>query len=216
MASKFILNKQGFTLAEVLITLGIIGVIAGMTIPVLMQNIQDRQFKEAAKSAYSKASQALQLMKNDAGGSLSAYYGDITNSNAFYSDFKSHFKIAEEYTTRVVPLTGTSDIYSSLTGDAAGTWHFTSQFVTTDGMFWGLYDNGTMILIDVDVNGYQKKPNAFGKDTFEFQLVNDNLLPQGALGTYNETFASTYCSRTYHNALQGYTCMFYVMQGKDY
>ena len=37
----------GFTLAEVLITLGIIGVVAAMTIPTLMNNIQDVLFKTA-------------------------------------------------------------------------------------------------------------------------------------------------------------------------
>lgn len=34
--------KKGFTLAEVLITLGIIGVVAAMTIPVLMNSTNDQ------------------------------------------------------------------------------------------------------------------------------------------------------------------------------
>lgn len=36
------MKKYGFTLAEVLITLGIIGVVAALTIPTLMQNYKDR------------------------------------------------------------------------------------------------------------------------------------------------------------------------------
>lgn len=35
-------KAKAFTLAEVLITLGIIGVVAALTIPALMQNIQDK------------------------------------------------------------------------------------------------------------------------------------------------------------------------------
>ena len=40
--------KKGFTLAEVLITLGIIGVVASMTIPTLITNNQQRSLDTAA------------------------------------------------------------------------------------------------------------------------------------------------------------------------
>ena len=59
--------KKGFTLAEVLITLGIIGVVASMTIPTLMTNISNRQFETSAKKTESTLIQALMMMKaNDA------------------------------------------------------------------------------------------------------------------------------------------------------
>lgn len=51
--------KKAFTLAEVLITLGIIGVVAAMTLPTVITNIQDRQFKSAFKKHYSAISQAM-------------------------------------------------------------------------------------------------------------------------------------------------------------
>ena len=38
-------NLKGFTLAEVLITLGIIGVVAAMTIPALMNNVRATKLK---------------------------------------------------------------------------------------------------------------------------------------------------------------------------
>lgn len=60
----------GFTLAEVLITLGIIGVVASMTIPTLMQNIQDNEFKNKLKKEYSVISEAYQLLKTDSGGTF--------------------------------------------------------------------------------------------------------------------------------------------------
>lgn len=206
--------KKGFTLAEVLITLGIVGIVAALTIPVLMQNIQNWQFKEAAKSAFSKASQSIQLMKNDTGGTLSGYYSD---SASFYNDYRKFVKIAQDCTTRCVTATGTSDVYDTLLGDQAQTWLMASQFITPDGMFWGLYNNETgAIYIVVDVNGYIKKPNAYGIDTFIFQLIGDNLLPLGAKGTNYGTWPATYCNRTDHNSLQGYTCMFYLTQSKDY
>src|SRR5690349_15587424 len=54
----YFFTSNGFTLAEVLITLTIIGIIASLTIPALMNNIQDQQFKLAFKKAYVDASQA--------------------------------------------------------------------------------------------------------------------------------------------------------------
>ncbi len=51
--------KRAFTLAEVLITLGIIGVVAAMTIPSLMTKIQDKQFKVKYKESISIVSQAM-------------------------------------------------------------------------------------------------------------------------------------------------------------
>ena len=44
---------SAFTLAEVLITLGIIGVVAAMTMPTLMNQTQGAQYKTAYKKALS-------------------------------------------------------------------------------------------------------------------------------------------------------------------
>ena len=56
-------NKRmnGFTLAEVLITLGIIGVVAAMTMPTLMNSTQGAQYKAAYKKALSAISQGVTL-----------------------------------------------------------------------------------------------------------------------------------------------------------
>ncbi|MBP7211391.1 type II secretion system protein, partial [bacterium] len=51
-------TKKAFTLAEVLITLGIIGVVAALTIPTLMQRTQDREAISALKKFYSTLSSA--------------------------------------------------------------------------------------------------------------------------------------------------------------
>jgi len=53
------MKRQGFTLAEVLITLGIIGVVAAMTIPTLISNTNGAQFKTAYKKALSTLNQAV-------------------------------------------------------------------------------------------------------------------------------------------------------------
>ena len=52
-------QKYGFTLAEVLITLGIIGIVTAMTLPSLVGHWKDKQFKTAYKKALSVMSQAV-------------------------------------------------------------------------------------------------------------------------------------------------------------
>lgn len=204
-------KASGFTLAEVLITLGIIGVVAGMTIPVLMQSIQDRQFKEAAKEAFSKASQAVQMMKMDNGGSMSSY---SSTASSFKPVFITYFKVLQDCSSPVcVPATQTSDVYQSLHGDQGYFLGYHGEFITTDGMFWGIYNNGTDIAIIVDVNGYTKGPNIFGRDTFMFYLLNDSLVPMGSSGTWN--YIGT-CDRNHSSKYEGLSCMHKVMQGIDY
>ena len=56
---KRTIGMGGFTLAEVLITLGIIGVVAAMTMPTLINSTQGAQYKTAYKKALSVLSQAV-------------------------------------------------------------------------------------------------------------------------------------------------------------
>ena len=52
-------NKKGFTLAEVLITLGIIGVVAALTIPTLIQNYKKREVETSLEKIYTTVNQAI-------------------------------------------------------------------------------------------------------------------------------------------------------------
>ena len=55
------MRKLGFTLAEVLITLGIIGVIATLTLPTLMSNTAEREYSTAIKKAISSLTESVQM-----------------------------------------------------------------------------------------------------------------------------------------------------------
>lgn len=59
--NQSIFTKTGFTLAEVLITLGIIGVVAAMTIPNLIANTRSAQYRSTFKKAVSTLSQAARM-----------------------------------------------------------------------------------------------------------------------------------------------------------
>ena len=60
-------KQKAFTLAEVLITLGIIGVVAAMTMPSLMNNYRHKALETQFKKSVSMVSQAILNAKNDIG-----------------------------------------------------------------------------------------------------------------------------------------------------
>lgn len=67
---KFLRNIHAlcaFTLAEVLITLGIIGVVAAMTMPSLVNDHRNKQYVVAFKKLYSNFSNAIIMFKADQG-----------------------------------------------------------------------------------------------------------------------------------------------------
>jgi prepilin-type N-terminal cleavage/methylation domain-containing protein len=76
-----------FTLAEVLITLAIIGVVAALTIPALVTNIQNIQYRMAWKRAYSDLNQATNRILIDNGGSLTNVFQNSSDMVNKYADY---------------------------------------------------------------------------------------------------------------------------------
>ena len=72
-------QKAAFTLAEVLITLGIIGVVAALTIPTISRNIQHAVLKNQFKKFYSTFWQAVIGIQTKEGRPVKCYYWDGTN-----------------------------------------------------------------------------------------------------------------------------------------
>ena len=61
------MNKKAFTLAEVLITLSIIGVVAAMTVPNLMSNFEKQKTIVGLKKAYSEFIQVVDRARSQHG-----------------------------------------------------------------------------------------------------------------------------------------------------
>ena len=74
ISTKFNKNFSGFTLAEVLITLGIIGVVAAITLPVITENVQKIVLKNQFKKAYANFQNAIFQSQANLGGSVGCYY----------------------------------------------------------------------------------------------------------------------------------------------
>ena len=83
-------KNVGFTLAEVLITLGIIGVVAAVSMPILIQNVNERVNAEREANIAFKINQAMEKMR--ALGLLNASYG---STEAFVDELQNHLKIAK-------------------------------------------------------------------------------------------------------------------------
>jgi len=114
------MRKLGFTLAEVLITLVIIGVIAAMTVPSLMQNTNAQEFRSALKKAISGANQALTLEYALEGLSAGDFSGD---ADIVDNMFRKRMAVIE---------TTDANSWSSVTrsgADCSG-----STFTTNDGI----------------------------------------------------------------------------------
>lgn len=182
--------RFGFTLAEVLIALGIIGVVAAMTIPLIINTSQKIQEETALKKAYTVWSQALNQMAQDSGciGDLSCFF-DSNNVKTIGDKIAGYFNVVKNCnTTQTGCWADTNSLYtdgsSPTTGnDTTGAYY---KFITTDGMavrFYNINQNcigasndvaeACMLYVYIDTNGL-KGPNRYGRDIFTFMIINDD------------------------------------------
>lgn len=215
--------EYGFTLAEVLITLGIIGVVAAMTIPNLMTAYKAHKYRAQFLKSYSILQQAFKQMEaDDVSTDISSY---PNNMGSFYNTFKVYFKGAHwcgyyRETSNVLPCTGfLTQKYKTLNGEKIiDTDYFTDgQIVLPDGTLI-LIDNpnwGDFVYLFVDLNGYGHPPNRLGYDLFAFQFIDGELRTMGDMKTrYNDV--DGFCSIESTSVNNGMTCAQKAKQNSDY
>jgi prepilin-type N-terminal cleavage/methylation domain-containing protein len=194
-------NKiSGFTLAEVLITLLIIGVVASMVIPNIINDSQDAEIKTAWKKAYAEIDQASRQVMMDNGGTFINLCTASVN-NCFRSKFENYMNITKDC------IPGLSE------GNCWGDWgNDLGAFILTTGVFVktevGSNDCSNNVwhsslskcaMIWVDVNGF-KGPNLWGKDMYAIQVLHNGIKPLGSPGDgWTGCIPST-------NAPNGYGC----------
>ena len=165
--STFTRRKAAFTLAEVLITLGIIGIVAAMTLPSIIQKQNQKEATSRLKKFYSVMSQAIMLSEVDNGP---VQYWDksemIRDEDGSYNSAEND-KIIEafydKYLAKYLKITSRGYLRED------SRFRFYTKF--PDGsMAW--YGNGSCIDIIYDYNG-GKNPNLLGYDRFSFLLCKD-------------------------------------------
>ena len=182
--------KYGFTLAEVLITLVIIGVIAAMTIPTLMNNTNKQEYVSKLKKTYSTLAQATQKIIADEGMPRGDMGGWATSTEAVFNMYKKYLSNAkvcgidtngcfEGTYKKMDNTTGTydADRYTLVLSDGTEISMHDNDF-RSDCSLRASGSNDICQHILVDING-AKKPNAVGYDTFGFSLKSDKLVPSG-------------------------------------
>ncbi len=187
---------HGFTLAEVLITLGVIAVVAAMTLPSVFNNIRNRQLKAAFNVAYSTFSQAvLNMRQQDGDGLISRYTAYnatdkvYTYAEEFYENFYKYSKLKVigncKHNKQIMNYNNTAEAYTSLSGTiGSGKEGFSDAL--SNGMCSSILINSGTINIAVDING-KKRPNRLGHDIFYFYIDrNDRLQPQKMTKLYTE------------------------------
>lgn len=189
--------KQGFTLAEVLITLGVIGVVSAITMPSVINHYKEKQTVTQLKKTYSVLGQAFQ--------NIIAEYGtpdnwDLEDANSFRDLFAKYLKYIKKCDSgesgcepeHIYWLKGLEiKDYNSYNTNPAF-----SHLILNDGTILNFYlnpisydktcsttvngiDNQCRLTIHTDINNF-KAPNTWGKDRFQFSLTKTKIIPTGA------------------------------------
>ena len=187
-------NRKAFTLAEVLITLGIIGVVAAMTIPNLISNYRKKQIEVQAKVTYSTIQQALRFSSYDDVGYSEVADNDNQEMINWFNDFLGQHLKVEQFCVNKSPGCW-HQIYNlngSKWGDQNGTGNNILGFTTSKGarfiidgynasdiqnQFGVNMDTAGLVFI-FDANG-ATKPNILGKDVFVLVWTEQGLVPAG-------------------------------------
>ena len=196
-------RKVAFTLAEVLITLGIIGVVAAITIPTLVTNYQKKQTVIQLKKAYSELSQAVKLSEIQNGDV--ADWDFALPSKQFLDKYLTPFvKIREELAKETVYRNSKGKVINNNDSSVLGSWSKikdnTATFTTTSGVTFFVDswypDTKDFRGIGVDINGTKKGPNVVGKDFFYFHITsNGGVKPSGYDKSREEILSTKLCSK---------------------
>ena len=184
-------SSKGFTLAEVLITIGIIGIVAALTIPNLIANYKERVIGNQLKKVYSTLSQAIKIAESEY-GDISEWPvkdGDMSSTNTIYNYYiKPHLNITKECKNSVECFSPydpqMAHYYTFQLNDGSMVaLDINNKNEDPDSLYWSYgIKNFTLrnfITFTVDVNG-NKKPNKSGEDVFRFFVSQKGLIPLGA------------------------------------
>lgn len=177
-------KKHAFTLPEVLITLGVIGIVAAMTIPNLIANYQKRVTINSLKHIHAQLTQAIKLSEYENGPVES--WDIYKPAEHGYEYSKAVLEHIQPYLkgSRIGYIYNTNNLYiiHNMNGQKFGgvisqyyLETMTGAIISVAHVNW----NNPYIYFQVDYNG-KSGPNIYGKDVFFFHLAKS-----GNLDAYN-------------------------------
>ncbi len=182
---KFYKKTIAFTLAETLIVMGVIGVVAALTLPNLNQSTGNKEKVAKVKKIYSNL--------NDAFGRATAVYGPFDEWD-FGSSLATHNTRVGERLTEFMKLSKNCKMTKGCFNSGSGTSDY-YEFITAD-------DTAIQIrkpYIEIDIDGLNKGRNLQGIDIFSFRYdesgiyvtpMNENLFKACLGGRITEACTS--------------------------
>ncbi len=218
------MTKKAFTLAEVLITLAIIGVVAAMTIPTLISNYQEKQTVTRVKAAYSLLNNAVMMAVAENGPVNSWFTGSRTESGQ-----QNYYTFSPMILYKITPYLKTlftcDNIYDcqpyrytmknliGITDNETNMLNVTG-IKLLNGTYIRILSTGTCeqqyeimdacATIDIDINA-QNPPNQLGRDIFRFVINKQGyVLPR--------KFDPNRCNLTSTSYVNGGACTEWVIK----
>ena len=225
--------KKGFTLAEVLITLGIIGVVAAMTLPTVISNYRKTSVVSQLQKALSLISNVVKMSEAKYGFSEDWEYCSSVNIDCSKNMFEKYFEPELKVIKKCIP---TSDECwtepKSLSGEKgylsnSGNWYSQNSVsaVLSNGSSVYMWDGSSVsnpqIIIFFDIDGPRKGLATLGGDVFGFvaSLKEGPDFQKGVypIGIYKNGSAEQYysdetrgCSNLAGGMLAGVFCTGYI------
>ncbi len=204
----------GFTITELIIAMGIIGVISALTVPVLIAHYQTQSLQLILKKTYGELRQNLDMFQTESykkklyASSLSTLDGSKTVTETAGRFLTNYFRVAKDCETTAQPCF--ADSYRTI-DSATGT-----NFSCNSGYNVLLASGAAICLIPpatdtpakvyIDVNG-QDKPNIGGRDMFTVYIYDDfsidekditpDVIKSGDAKDDRETLFNNSCKTSY-------------------
>ena len=228
-------NKQGFTLAEVLITLGIIGIVAALTIPMLVARHQEKVWLTSFFRVYSTLNNAYKRVQEEY-GTFDNWSGSTLGEDSFGRPSATSSDPQKIYEYLISPyieinqqFLPTNDNWTHINGNNC----FPEQaYYLNKSTFPNMYirtypavslKSGECIVLGyssygdfvVDTNS-KKGPNILGKDIFIFSFDPNRkeFIKTGSTGTWGSNDA-IYCDLSYNNWIPGYSCGYWILRHRN-
>ena len=189
------LSLKGFTLAEVLITLGIIGIVAALTLPTVIQHHKKQEATARLKKFVSTMEQAISLSELNNGPALDwQLSGEPLKDEDGNEDLQKQSEeintVYNRYFKKYLKTVKIDENYRFLSqGDNVFT-RAALMVYFADGSAARFF-NGVCIDILYDVNG-DKNPNVYGRDQFTFLLCRRDKASLLHRNSPNKAFGSFY------------------------
>lgn len=222
-------NRRAFTLAEVLITLLVIGVVGSLVIPAMINNTQNQEFAVLLKKDVSTLSDAAKKMAIDNGGTLAELFNNAVDMQDKFGNYIIFTKKCPAGTQGCF-YEGTNT-WKTLHGDDGWIDH-----VNYFGHPTAILNNGGSIILTLinsnceenygtgsvaehvcgwlhlDVNGL-KGPNILGRDLFTLWITKTGIYPYGTSGDLFSDW-NIYCNKINSNTYSGRSCAAKILSGK--